>query len=44
MGNMVRMDSTAEKLYQWVKGLPIIDYHNHLSVKDLTDNTRFFYI
>lgn len=32
---------TAVKLYEKVKTLPIIDYHNHLSVDDIKNNTRF---
>lgn len=32
----------AEKLYwETAAGLPIVDYHNHLSVPDLTGNRRF---
>ena len=31
----------AESLYQTVKYLPIIDFHNHLSVKDIKENRRF---
>ena len=31
----------AKKLYEFAKTLPIIDYHNHLSVKDLSQNRRF---
>lgn len=32
---------TAEKLYDYVKSLPIIDYHNHLSVSDICNDKRF---
>lgn len=32
---------TAIKLYEAVKDLPIIDYHNHLSLEDLKQNKRF---
>ncbi len=32
---------TSEKLYQSVCNLPIIDYHNHLSPKDISDNKRY---
>ena len=30
---------TAEKLYEKIKKLPIIDYHNHLSVDDINNMT-----
>lgn len=33
--------ATAKTLYQQVKDLPIIDYHNHLSLDDLKNNKRF---
>ncbi len=33
---------TAVRLYDSVKSLPIIDYHNHLSLADLEQNKRFF--
>ena len=29
---------TAKKLYEKVKDLPIIDYHNHLSADDIANN------
>lgn len=32
---------TAIRLYNHVKDLPIIDYHNHLSISDIENNTRF---
>ena len=32
---------TAEKLYEKVKFLPIVDYHNHLSFEDIKANKRF---
>lgn len=32
---------TAKKLYNAVKGLPIIDYHNHLSLDAIKTNQRF---
>lgn len=32
---------TAKKLYSFVKDFPIIDYHNHLSVSDISENKRF---
>ena len=31
----------AEELYNEVKALPIIDYHNHLSLLDISENKRF---
>ena len=33
--------NTAHSLYETVKDLPIVDYHNHLSLADLRANTRF---
>ena len=32
---------TAKKLYRSIKDLPIIDYHNHLSLSDISINKRF---
>lgn len=32
---------SAKALYQAVKDLPIIDYHNHLSIEDIAKNRRF---
>ncbi len=32
---------TSKKLYGFVKDLPIIDYHNHLSLSDINENKRF---
>lgn len=32
----------AERLYQKAAGLPVIDYHNHLSVEEIRENRRFF--
>ena len=32
---------TGKRLYQTVKDLPIIDYHNHLSLLDISQNKRF---
>lgn len=40
--NFLLTSKTAKKLYKEVKSLPIIDYHNHLSVKDMDENTRFY--
>ena len=31
----------AVKLYEQVKGLPIIDYHCHLDPKEIADNRKF---
>lgn len=31
----------GEKLYEYAKSLPVIDYHNHLSLKDIAENKRF---
>ena len=40
--NFFLNNSTAEWLYHdVVKSLPIIDFHNHLSPKDIADNTQF---
>ena len=33
---------TAKELYAFAKDLPIIDYHNHLSVADISENKRFY--
>ncbi|MBR7133342.1 MAG: glucuronate isomerase [Clostridia bacterium] len=33
--------STAKKLYRFAKNLPIIDYHNHLSLNEIKTNKRF---
>ena len=33
--------ATAKKLYRCVQDLPIIDYHNHLSIADVAENKRF---
>ena len=33
--------SKAKKLYEYAKGFPIIDYHNHLSIDDIRENRRF---
>ena len=32
----------GEKLYDYAKALPVVDYHNHLSVTDIAEDTRFF--
>jgi glucuronate isomerase len=31
----------AEQIYTEVSALPIIDYHNHLSIEDISNNKRF---
>lgn len=41
MKEMILHSDLAKKLYQSVKHLPIIDYHNHLSLADLKNNRRF---
>ncbi len=32
----------AKQLYDEVSKLPIIDYHNHLSIEDISNNKRFY--
>ena len=39
--NFLLHTETGKALYQKVENLPIIDYHNHLSVKDIAENKRF---
>lgn len=40
--NFLLMNKTAERLYHtFAKDLPIIDYHNHLSVKEIAENRKF---
>lgn len=34
-------DTFAKDLYREIRGLPIIDYHNHLSLHDIKNNTVF---
>ena len=34
-------NETAKKLYKMVENLPIIDYHCHLSAKEIAENRRF---
>ncbi len=42
MNNIFLLKSkTAKKLYKYVKELPVIDYHNHLSVADISENKRY---
>ena len=33
--------SFAEQLYEQVKHLPLIDFHNHLSIQDIQQNRQF---
>ena len=43
MNNTFLLSSeTAKNLYEFAKNLPIIDYHNHLSVNDICEDTRYF--
>jgi len=40
--NFLLKTKTAQLLYHnYAKGLPIIDYHNHLSPKDIAENKQF---
>lgn len=40
--NFLLLNKTAERLYHnYAKNLPIIDYHNHLSVKEIAENKKF---
>ena len=39
--NFLLNSSVGKTLYDRINNLPIIDYHNHLSLKDLKKNTRF---
>ena len=40
--NFLLNNQTSIQLYQEVKNLPIIDYHNHLSMEALSNNKRFY--
>ncbi len=40
--NFLLTSKTAENLYNFAKELPVIDYHNHLSVADISENKRFY--
>ena len=42
--NFLLKSETAKKLYEKVKDLPIIDYHNHLAVSDIKNDIRFLNI
>lgn len=39
--NFLLNSSVSKKLYKYVASLPIVDYHNHLSVSDIATNKRF---
>ena len=39
--NFFLNSDTAKKLYNAARDLPIIDYHNHLSLTDISENKRF---
>ena len=39
--NFMLKNKTAKKLYAMVKDLPIIDYHCHLSPKQIAENHQF---
>lgn len=41
MKDFLLKSDTAKMLYSSVEKLPIIDYHNHLSVADISENKRF---
>ena len=41
MKDFLLKSDTAKMLYSTVEKLPIIDYHNHLSVADISENKRF---
>ena len=39
--NFLLKNDLALKLYGAVKDLPIVDFHNHLPVKDLTEDRKY---
>ncbi len=39
--NFLLTNETAKELYNYAKSLPVIDYHNHLSLADIKENRRF---
>ena len=39
--NFLLRDRLARKLYKSVQNLPIIDYHNHLKIEDITTDKHF---
>ena len=40
--NYLLNSNLARILYKYVRNLPVIDYHNHLSIKDIWENRRFY--
>ncbi len=42
MDNLLLNSQLAKELYFVAKDLPIIDYHNHLSISDISENKRYF--
>ena len=40
--NYMLTSVTAASLYEKAKGLPIVDYHCHLSEKEIYDDRKFF--
>jgi len=36
--NYLLENTTAKKLYQHVKDLPIVDVHNHANIKEIVEN------
>lgn len=41
MDNILLNNPTSKMLYEEIKNVPIIDYHNHLSAKEIYENTPF---
>ena len=39
--NFLLNSEKANLLYSYVRNLPIVDYHNHLSVQEIAENKRF---
>ncbi len=39
--NFLLSSKSAKTLYKYVKDMPIIDYHNHLSLGDICENKRY---
>ena len=39
--NFLLNSEKANLLYSYVRDLPIVDYHNHLSVQEIKENKRF---
>ena len=42
MNSYILNSNVSKEIYAFVKELPIIDYHNHLSVSDIYENKRFY--